>query len=298
MPAIPARVELATGHGRAPAAACTLAGAAGRSRRRRGSGAPDRPARRPRAYDLGPACPSARARRRRRPSGRPRARCSPAPRRMPSRAPSPAGRACRCGASTSASSRAPGDPRRARGHARQGGRRSRAPPAWLGDPDRRRPRRPRRRPGSRHAPEERALLEHEASGGREQRCVHAALFGPAAPRLASALEAAGLAGVALHETLAEACNRRPRPRRPRRTILFAPCFPTTPRSRPLPGPPRPPTDLTPCNWGLAPIARAHARHRVLSCDRISSLLVPSENRRLRGLGARARCCGQSGCLRL
>ena len=80
------------------------------------------------------------------------------------------------------------------------------------------------------APEERALLERAASVAATT-CAHAALFGPAAPRLASALTAAGLAGVAVHETLAEACTDARAHAEPGRTIVFAPWFPTTPAER-------------------------------------------------------------------
>src|SRR5674476_180009 len=62
-------------------------------------------------------------------------------------------------------------------------------------------------------------------------CVHAALFGPAGPRLASALADAGLTSVALHETLAEAAADARAHAAPGRTIMFAPWFPTTPAER-------------------------------------------------------------------
>jgi UDP-N-acetylmuramoylalanine--D-glutamate ligase len=80
------------------------------------------------------------------------------------------------------------------------------------------------------APQERALFEKSAAVAARA-CVHAALFGPAAPRLAGALSAAGLASVAVHETLAEACTDARSHAAPGRTILFAPWFATSPADR-------------------------------------------------------------------
>jgi UDP-N-acetylmuramoylalanine-D-glutamate ligase len=80
------------------------------------------------------------------------------------------------------------------------------------------------------APEERALLAR-AAGVAAERCAHAALFGPAAPRLARALAAAGLASVTVHETLAGAAADARGRAAPGRTILFAPWFATAPADR-------------------------------------------------------------------
>ncbi len=81
--------------------------------------------------------------------------------------------------------------------------------------------------GPMHAsPGERALLEHAAEVAARV-CTHAALFGPAAPRLAAALAEAGLASVTVHETLAEAAADARAHAAPGRTILFAPWFHTT-----------------------------------------------------------------------
>ena len=92
------------------------------------------------------------------------------------------------------------------------------------------------------APQERALFEHAAAVAARA-CAHAALFGPAAPRLAAALRAAGLASISVHETLAEACSDARAHAAPGRTILFAPWFATSPsRARRDPGTARPPAD--------------------------------------------------------
>jgi UDP-N-acetylmuramoylalanine--D-glutamate ligase len=80
------------------------------------------------------------------------------------------------------------------------------------------------------APGERELFAH-AAGVASIACVHAALFGPAGPRLAAALTAAGLASVTVHHTLAEATADAREHAAPGRTILFAPWFPTTPAER-------------------------------------------------------------------
>ena len=94
------------------------------------------------------------------------------------------------------------------------------------------------------APQERALFE-DAAAVAARACAHAALFGPAAARLAAALRAAGLASIAVHETLAEACRDARTQAAPGRTILFAPCFATSPAERAaLPEPPRPAAPLT------------------------------------------------------
>ncbi len=85
------------------------------------------------------------------------------------------------------------------------------------------------------SPEERALFEH-ATQVAAARCVHAALFGPAGPRLAAALAAAGLVSVTTSETLAEAAADARRQARAGRTIVFAPWFATSPADRAaLPG---------------------------------------------------------------
>jgi UDP-N-acetylmuramoylalanine--D-glutamate ligase len=85
------------------------------------------------------------------------------------------------------------------------------------------------------APEERALFAHAARVAAE-RCVHAALFGPAGPRLAAVLEAAGLASVTISETLGEAAADARRQAGEGRTIVFAPWFATSPADRAaLPG---------------------------------------------------------------
>ena len=80
------------------------------------------------------------------------------------------------------------------------------------------------------APQEQALFE-QAAAVAARACAHAALFGPAAPRLAAALSAAGLESVSVHETLAEACNDARARAAPGRTILFAPWFATSPAER-------------------------------------------------------------------
>jgi UDP-N-acetylmuramoylalanine--D-glutamate ligase len=80
------------------------------------------------------------------------------------------------------------------------------------------------------APEERELLAH-AAGVAAERCVHAALFGPAGPRLATALRAAGLASVTVHETLADAVADARARAGAGRTLVFAPFFATSPADR-------------------------------------------------------------------
>ena len=77
---------------------------------------------------------------------------------------------------------------------------------------------------------ERRLFERAAAVAATT-CTHAALFGPAAPRLAGALTAAGLASVTVHETLAEAAADARAQAAPGRTILFSPWFHTTPEER-------------------------------------------------------------------
>jgi UDP-N-acetylmuramoylalanine--D-glutamate ligase len=85
--------------------------------------------------------------------------------------------------------------------------------------------------GPMHAtPGERALFD-DAAAVAARACIHASLFGPAGPRLAGALTAAGLASVAVHETLAEAAGDALTHAGPGRTIVFAPFFPTTPTER-------------------------------------------------------------------
>jgi UDP-N-acetylmuramoylalanine--D-glutamate ligase len=85
--------------------------------------------------------------------------------------------------------------------------------------------------GPMHAhPQERALFEQAATEAARA-CSHAALFGPAAPRLAKALGAAGVTSIAVHETLAEACTNARAQSTPGQTILFAPWFATSPAER-------------------------------------------------------------------
>ena len=85
--------------------------------------------------------------------------------------------------------------------------------------------------GAMHAaPGERELFD-QAAEVAARACAHAALFGPAAPRLAAALTAAGLASVTVCATLAEAAADARGYAAPGRTILFAPWFPTTPAER-------------------------------------------------------------------
>jgi len=85
--------------------------------------------------------------------------------------------------------------------------------------------------GALHAsPEEREQLERAAAVAATA-CVHAALFGPAGPRLAATLTAAGLASVTVHASLAEACSDARAHAAPGRTIVFAPWFATTPAER-------------------------------------------------------------------
>jgi UDP-N-acetylmuramoylalanine--D-glutamate ligase len=80
------------------------------------------------------------------------------------------------------------------------------------------------------APQERALFE-QAAAVAARACAHAALFGPAAPRLASALAAAGLTSITIHESLPAACADARAHAIPGRTILFAPWFATTTEER-------------------------------------------------------------------
>jgi UDP-N-acetylmuramoylalanine--D-glutamate ligase len=79
-------------------------------------------------------------------------------------------------------------------------------------------------------PHERALFE-QAAKAAARACSHAALFGPAAPRLATALSTAGLMSATIHETLAEACRDARSEAIPGQTILFAPWFATSPAER-------------------------------------------------------------------
>jgi UDP-N-acetylmuramoylalanine--D-glutamate ligase len=79
-------------------------------------------------------------------------------------------------------------------------------------------------------PDERALFERAAAVAART-CTHAALFGPAGPRLAAAFRDAGLASVALHETLADAAADARAHAAPGLTIMFAPWFPTTTEER-------------------------------------------------------------------
>jgi UDP-N-acetylmuramoylalanine--D-glutamate ligase len=80
------------------------------------------------------------------------------------------------------------------------------------------------------APEERALLAGAAAVAART-CMHASLFGPAGPRLANALTAAGLASVAVCETLAQAAGDALTHAAAGQAIVFAPFFPTTPAER-------------------------------------------------------------------
>ena len=85
--------------------------------------------------------------------------------------------------------------------------------------------------GPLHAdPRERELFERAAAVAART-CAHAALFGPAAQRLAAALTAAGLASVGVHDSLAEACTDARAHAAPGRTILFAPWFATSAAER-------------------------------------------------------------------
>ncbi|MDX6629837.1 MAG: UDP-N-acetylmuramoylalanine--D-glutamate ligase [Gaiellales bacterium] len=85
--------------------------------------------------------------------------------------------------------------------------------------------------GPMHAhPHEREQFE-QAAAVAARACTHAALFGPATPRLAAALSAAGLASISVHETLAQACSDARAHAAPGRTILFAPWFATSPGER-------------------------------------------------------------------
>ncbi len=95
-------------------------------------------------------------------------------------------------------------------------------------------------------PDEQALFEQAATAAARA-CSHAALFGPAASRLATALSAAGLTSIAICATLAEACANARAEATPGQTILFAPWFATSPAERasipvllgiPPPGPQR------------------------------------------------------------
>ena len=80
------------------------------------------------------------------------------------------------------------------------------------------------------APQEADLFTRAAKVGARA-CAHAALFGPAAPRLAEALTGAGLASVAVHASLEEAAADARARAEPGRTIVFAPWFSTTPGER-------------------------------------------------------------------
>ena len=86
--------------------------------------------------------------------------------------------------------------------------------------------------GPLHAtPGERALFERAAAVAATA-CTHAALFGPAAPRLAAALDGSGARE--RHRPRDARGSRRGRTRpsaAPGRTILFAPWFHTTPEER-------------------------------------------------------------------
>jgi UDP-N-acetylmuramoylalanine--D-glutamate ligase len=79
-------------------------------------------------------------------------------------------------------------------------------------------------------PQERALFE-QAAMAAARACSHAALFGPAAARLATALCAAGLTSIAICATLAEACANARAEATLGQTILFAPWFATSPAER-------------------------------------------------------------------
>ena len=79
-------------------------------------------------------------------------------------------------------------------------------------------------------PHERTLFE-QAARAAARACSHAALFGPAASRLASALSTAGLTSISVCETLAEACANARAEATSGQTILFAPWFATSPSER-------------------------------------------------------------------
>jgi UDP-N-acetylmuramoylalanine--D-glutamate ligase len=85
--------------------------------------------------------------------------------------------------------------------------------------------------GPMHATAEELDLFARAAEVGARTCAHAALFGPAAPRLAGALAHAGLASVDVHETLAQAAADARGRARPGLTIVFAPWFATTPAER-------------------------------------------------------------------
>jgi UDP-N-acetylmuramoylalanine--D-glutamate ligase len=80
------------------------------------------------------------------------------------------------------------------------------------------------------SPEEREQFERAAAVAARV-CVHAALFGPAGPRLADALSRAGLAGLAVHAELVAACADARAHAGSGRALVFAPWFPTTPAER-------------------------------------------------------------------
>ena len=90
--------------------------------------------------------------------------------------------------------------------------------------------------GPMHAsPGERALFERAAAVAARA-CAHAALFGPAAPRLAAALTAAGLASVSRARDARRGRRRRARPRRARPHDPLRPVVPDHARgARRLPG---------------------------------------------------------------
>ncbi|HET6175140.1 MAG TPA: Mur ligase family protein [Gaiellales bacterium] len=80
------------------------------------------------------------------------------------------------------------------------------------------------------SPQERELFE-QAAAVAARTCVHAALFGPAARRLADALGSAGLESIGAHESLPEACADARAHAAPGLTILFAPWFATSASER-------------------------------------------------------------------
>ena len=115
--------------------------------------------------------------------------------------------------------------------------------------------------GAMHSAPGEQVLFARAAAVAARACTHAALFGPAGPRLAEALASAGLASVAVHPTLAAAAADARTHAAPGRTILFAPWFSTTPDERAsFPERARPATALTePHVQGQAPNGAPAAR---------------------------------------
>ncbi len=174
--------------------------------------------------------PCRRLRAARRACWRQRARCSPAHRRPALPPPSATGTDWRCGASTSAWSVAH------RSSATRSPRRpSRPPPdcpCTLPSRSSSSPAATTTWAAARCTPPPRSASNSSAPRqSAATACVHAALFGPAGPRLGDTLTAAGLASVTVHASLAEACRDARAHAAPGRTIVFAPWFATTPAER-------------------------------------------------------------------